>query len=70
MFINLVKQENVLKLILSAVEDDQQFEYCDFVSKVLLPEVRKQNPDLPDTDVNSVMLLLRCASCFQVNIQQ
>jgi hypothetical protein len=70
LFINLVKQENVLKLILSAVEDDQRFEYCDFVSKVLLPEVRKQNPDLPDSDVISVMLLLRCASCFQVNIQQ
>jgi hypothetical protein len=67
--IDLGKQENVLKLILSAVEDGKQFEYCDFISKVL-QEVRKQNPDLRGSDVISVMLLLRCASCLRVNIQQ
>jgi hypothetical protein len=69
LFINLAKQENVLKLILSAI-GDQEFEYCDFISKLLIPEVRKKNPDVPDSDVISVILLLRCASCFQVNIQQ
>jgi hypothetical protein len=55
LFINLAKQENVLKLILSAVEDDQQFEYCDFVSKVLLSPEQWSSLLYDDTQHESLM---------------
>jgi hypothetical protein len=64
-------QENVLKSILSVVEDDhgQKLQYYDLVSHVVRKE-STQNRHCSNKNVESVLQLVRQASCFQVNIQQ
>jgi len=62
-------QENVLKLILLAVEDGRELDYSDLLYYVV-PKVPTQNPKSFESDVDSVIQLLRYASYFQVNIQQ